>query len=113
MAAALSAPDLNRLFNAALAFGANWRRPVRDLAAEHFPDRSQLDRDALTSAVEDCRSAIEAHIEAEHIRLAGRWTRAEKLQADAWIAGEYSWMTRKNRRRAISQGQYYAWHDHG
>jgi len=113
MAAALSAPDLNRLFDAALAFGANWRRPVGDLAAEHFPDRPQDDRDALALAVEDCRSAIEAHIEATHIRLAGRWTRAEKRQADAWIANQYSWMTRKNRRRAISQGQYYAWHDNG
>ncbi|WP_310526610.1 hypothetical protein, partial [Nocardioides sp.] len=73
MSAALSAPDLNRLFDAALAFGANWRRPVGDLAGEHFPDRSQDDRDALTTVVEDCRSAIEAHIEATHIRLAGRW----------------------------------------
>jgi len=111
--AALSAPDLNRLFDAALAFGANWRRPVGDLAAAHFPDQPQDVRDALTTAVEECRSAIEAHIEATHIRGAGRWTRAEKQQADAWIADQYSWMTRKNRRRAISQGQYYAWHDNG
>jgi hypothetical protein len=113
MAAAPLVPDLNRLFNATLAFGADWRRPVGELAAEHFPDASQSDLDALTRAVEDCRSAIEAHVEATHIRLAGRWTRAEKQQADAWIADEYSWMTRKNRRRAISQGQYYAWHDNG
>ena len=111
--AALSAPDLNRLFDAALAFGANWRRPVGDLAAEHFPDQPQDVRDALTTAVEDCRSAIEAHIEATHIRVAGRWTRTEKQQADAWIADQYPWMTRKNRRRAIRQGQYYAWHDNG
>jgi len=110
---ALSAPDLNRLFDAALAFGANWRRPVVDLVAELFPDRPQDVRDALTTAVEDCRSTVEAHIEAAHIRLAGRWTRAEKRQADAWIADQYPWMTRKNRRRAISQGQYYAWHDNG
>jgi hypothetical protein len=113
MAAALSALDLNRLFNAALAFGSDWRRPVGDLAAEHFPDRSPDDRDALTTTVEDCRSAIEARIEATHVSLAGRWTRAEKQQTDAWIADEYPWMTRKNRRRAIGQGQYYASHDNG
>jgi len=113
MAAALSASDLNQLFNATLAFGSDWRRPVGDLASAHFPDRSQGDRDALTTSVEHCRSAIEARIETTHIRLAGRWTRAEKQQADAWIADNYPWMTRKNRRRAISQGQYYAWHDNG
>jgi hypothetical protein len=111
--ATASAPDLNRLFGAALAFGANWRRPVGDLAAEHFPDEPQEVRDALAVAVEECRSAIEAHIEATHLRLSGRWTRSEKRQADAWVADQYSWVTRKNRRRAISQGQYYAWHDHG
>lgn len=108
-----SAPDLNRLFDATLAFGANWRRPVGDLAAEHSPDQPQDVRDALAGAVEECRSAIEAHLEATHICLSGRWTRSEKLRADAWIADQYSWMARKNRRRAISQGQYYAWHDHG
>jgi hypothetical protein len=85
---------------------ATWRPGI-------FPDLPQDHRGALTIAVEDCRSAIESHIEATHIRLAGRWTRAEEQQADAWIADQYSWMTRKNRRRAISQGQYYAWHDNG
>jgi hypothetical protein len=110
---ALSTRDLNRLFDAALASGAKWRWPVGELATEHFPDQPEDVRQALTTAVEDCRSAIEAHIEATHIRLAGRWTRAEKKQADAWIADQYSWMTRRNRRHAIKQGQYYAWHDHG
>ena len=111
--AALSAPDLNQLFDAALAFGSDWRRPVEDLTAARFPDRPQDEIDALTNAVEDCRSAIEAHVEATHVRLAGRWTRADKQQANSWIADRYPWMTRKNRRRAISQGRYYAWHDNG
>ena len=108
-----SAPDLNRLFGAALAFGSDWRRPVDDLAAAHFPDRSQDDRTALVAVVEECRSAIETRIESTHLRLAGRWTRADKVRADAWIRDEYPWMTPRNRRRAISQGQYYAWHDNG
>lgn len=111
--AALSVRDLNELFDAALAFGANWRRPVDDLAAERLPDQPQDVRDALKVAVEESRSAIEAHIEEAHIRVEGRWTRSEKRRAHAWIADHYPWMTRKNRHRAISQGQYYAWHDHG
>jgi hypothetical protein len=111
--ATASDPDLNRLFEAALAFGVNWRRPVEELAAEHFPNERQEVRDALATAVGECRLAIENHIEATHVRLSGRWTRSEKRQADAWITAQYPWMTRKNRQRALSQGQYYAWHDHG
>jgi hypothetical protein len=110
---ALSDADLNRLFNAALAFGGDWRRPVSDLAAENFPDLAQADRDALAAIVEDTRRTIESHVEEAHVRLGGRWPRREEKQAKAWIADRYPWMTPKNRRRALSQGQYYAWHDHG
>jgi hypothetical protein len=110
---ALSKVDLNRLFDAALAFGADWRRPVSDLAAENFPDLPQADRDALAAAVEDTRRTIEGHIEEAHIRLGDQWPRREEKQAEDWIADRFPWMSRKNRRRARSQGQYYAWHDHG
>ena len=109
-----SEPELlNRLFDAALAFGPNWRRPVGDLAAELFPDQPQDDRDALVTAVEHARSTIEAQIEQIHIRIAGNWSSGEEQQAEAWIAKSFPWMTQKNCRRARSQGQYYAWHDHG
>jgi hypothetical protein len=111
--AAFSDVDLNRLFDAALAFGPDWRRPVSDLAAENFPDLTQADREALAVVVEDTRRAIEGHIEEEQVRLGGPWPRREEEQTEAWIADRYPWMTRKNRRRARSQGQYYAWHDHG
>ncbi|HET7659879.1 MAG TPA: hypothetical protein VFK66_05765 [Oryzihumus sp.] len=113
MAAAPSDPDLNSLFAAALEFGPSWRRPVGDLAAELFPNRRQDDRDVLAAAVDECRSAIEADIAATHMRLAGQWARRDEQQTDQWIANRYPWMTKKNRRRALSQGQYYAWHDHG
>ncbi|MFC6006974.1 hypothetical protein [Angustibacter luteus] len=105
--------DLNRLFEAALEFGSNWRRPVAELAAELFPSQPQDGRDALVAAVELARSTIEAHIEEVHIRLGGQWPSGEEQQAEAWIADRYPWMTKKSRRRARSQGQYYAWHDHG
>lgn len=108
-----SARDLNRLVDAALAFGANWRRPVPDLAGEHLPDLPREDLDALVSAVEGSRSAIEAHVAATHLRLAGRWSNDEERAADVWIAERFPWLTRENRRRALSQSQYYAWHDHG
>ena len=112
MAAALE-PDLNRLFAAALEFGSDWRRPVRELVAELLPGWSRDDREALAALVDECRSAIEAHVEATHVRVGGDWTRVEEQQTDAWIAARFPWMTQKNRRRALSQGQYYAWHDHG
>jgi hypothetical protein len=111
--AAASETDLNKLFGAALEFGSNWRRPVGELAAEHLPDQPRDDREAFAALVEDCESAIEAHVEAMHLRVGGAWTRAEEQRADAWIAAHFPWMTQANRRRALSQGQYYAWHDRG
>lgn len=110
---ALSEVDLNRLLDAALEFGSNWRRPLGDLAAESFPDQPEVAQHALATAVENARSAIETHIGEIHIRVAGNWTRAEERQADAWIANRFPWMTPESRRRARSQGQYYAWHDRG
>jgi hypothetical protein len=60
---------------------------------------------ALSARDLNRRSAIVAHMEATHTRVAGRWTRSEKQQADAWITEQYSWMNRKNRHRATSTGR--------
>lgn len=111
--AALSEKDLNELFTAALEFGVNWRRPVSDLAADHFPDYSDEQVDLLVAAVEEARSSIEAYVVSTHISLAGQWTRAETMRTDAWAKARFSWISPENRRRALSQGRYYAWHDHG
>ncbi|MGH3459477.1 hypothetical protein [Aeromicrobium sp.] len=108
-----SEKDLNRLFSAALQFGKNWMRPVPDLAAERLAHRSQKERAVMATLIEKCRSGINAHIEEVHIRLAGAWDKSAARDVDAWIAGKYPWMSRRHRRHAIRQGQYYAWHDHG
>ena len=86
---ALRDDDLNLLYAAALAFGADWRRPVDQLAAEHLPNEPLPYREALSKAVVDSRSAVEAHIEHTHQRISGNWTKAETTLADAWIAERF------------------------
>jgi hypothetical protein len=107
---ALSEADLNELYDAALEFGANWRRPMRELAAERLVDRPQDYRDGIAAAVDECRTLIEGHIDSIHQQLQGQWTRAARDEVDAWLTQQFPWMTNRNRRHAINQGQYYAWH---
>ena len=106
----LSRDDLNALYSAALAFGADWRRPLAELADERLPDASREERAALAAAVDECRSTIEKHIAMVHSANQGRWPRSDVRDVGAWIRERYPWMSPRNRRRAISQGQYYAWH---
>ena len=108
-----SKQDLNRLYAASLDFGGNWRRPIPELALERFPHQPEEYRHVLALAVEDCRNAVESHIEQRHLMIGGNWTRAEVRDVDSWLSARYPWMTRKNRRHALRQGQYYAWHDRG
>ena len=103
-------PDLNALYDASVAFGANWRRPVRDLADERLPSVSSEERAVLAVVIEECRAAIEARIGEVHAANRGRWPRSDVRAVDSWIHDRYPWMSPRNRRRAISQGQYYAWH---
>lgn len=109
----LSDPDLNRMYAASLEFGPNWRRPLRELAEERFPTQPVAYRDALCEVINDCRDGIELYVEQKHVVIGGKWSRSDAREVDAWIASRYPWMTRRNRRHGLRQGQYYAWHDHG
>lgn len=106
----LSPGDQNDLYHAALAFGSDWRRPLTDLADEKLPDVAREDRAALAASVDECRSAIEEHIATVHAAHHGRWRQSDVEELRAWIRERYPWMSPRNTERAISQGQYYAWH---
>ncbi len=54
--------DLNALYSASLEFGANWRRPLDQLAAERLPHRPEPELAELVGAISSCRGAIEDHI---------------------------------------------------
>jgi 8-oxo-dGTP pyrophosphatase MutT (NUDIX family) len=105
--------DLNRLYSASLEFGSNWRRPVGELAVTVLAHLPAEERAALVDMVERCRTEIEEEIERMHLEVQGTWSRPTYRLVEEWIALRYPWMTAANRRRAIRQGQYYAWHDNG
>jgi hypothetical protein len=100
----LSESDLNLLYAAALEFGANWRRPLVELAAERLPERPREYRDSIATLVGNCRKEIQVSIEEMHRINNGEWAEDAVGEADAWIADRYPWMTEQNRRHAISQG---------
>jgi len=105
--------DLNRLYAASLEFGANWRRPVLELAALHLGHLSGDEQAAISSRVSQCRQEIEARIEATHVTVNGSWNAELDDALEQWICERFPWMNPDNRRHAISQGRYYAWREHG
>jgi hypothetical protein len=90
--------DLNLLYAAALEFGANWRRPLVELAAERLPERPREYRDSIATLVGNCRKLIEVRIEEMHRINYGEWAEDAVGEAAAWIADRYSWITELNRR---------------
>jgi hypothetical protein len=99
---------LNILYDAALEFGSNWRRPLNELANERLPQNSHLDHEQLCVTVENARASIEKYIE-EHFDYEKGLTIPES-NAILWIQQNFPWMNKKNISLAISQGMYYAWH---
>lgn len=109
--AKFSDDELNVVYDASLEFGKNWLRPVAELAAQRLPGRSPEFYAAVAGVVEACRSEVEQHVAQEHRRLNGKWSRRDAAAVDAWMSGRFPWMNGRNRKRALSQGQYYAHHD--
>jgi hypothetical protein len=101
---------LNKLFDAALEFGVNWRAPVMELASERLPQHSPTERAELAATIEDCRNSIEDHVRDSYDRNGGEWGEDESRATATWIKHTYPWMTEENVRHAISQSVYYAWH---
>jgi hypothetical protein len=105
-----AAEDLNVLYDAALEFGENWRRPVDELAAERLPHLDEDDRAVLVGLVTACRQQVETHIEEVYAVHGDDWPSDVEPAVREWILDRFPWMTEANLSHAISQGVYYAWH---
>lgn len=100
----------NVLFDAALEFGANWRRDVAMLAAERLPQVNDDDRATFAQEIEVARREIEEWILNRWLAVDGQWSRAHSDDARAFITETFPWIDDRNTKRAINQGTYYAWH---
>ena len=99
---------MNILYDAALEFGANWRRPLVELANERLPNLNQSDCEELCFLVERAREGIEKYIE-NHYEFEKGLTVPEE-EVILWIKQNYPWLSDKNISHGMSQGLYYAWH---
>ena len=102
--------DLNRLYDASLEFGPNWRRPIPELAAERLTHLSLDEQAEISALVGECRGAVEDQVAKVHHEVGGDWTTALVDEVEEWITARFPWVDADNRSHAISQGQYYAWH---
>ena len=105
-----SPEDLNVLYDAALEFGENFRRPIVELAAERLPQLSSDVRLDMADLLERARREIELHIEHEYAKYGDAWPDEAKVAVHDWITDYYPWMDERNVSHAISQGVYFAWH---
>jgi len=104
------ARDRNLLFEAALEFGPNWRRPVGELAAERLPHLDPDKMRKLSEEVSAARAAIEAWIANRCLDVGLDWSPSDHEDSKQYICAIYPWMTLPNVTRAVSQGMYYVWH---
>ncbi|CAM5785552.1 hypothetical protein [Cellulomonas persica] len=100
----------NMLLDAALEFGANWRRDVAELAAERLPELDGQERTALVQEITDVRSGIESWVLRRWEEVGGSWSRADAESAETHVRTAYPWVDERNAEHAVSQATYYAWH---
>lgn len=99
---------LNKLYKAALEFGANFRRPLPDLAKERLPSINEYERDCLCKCVDIARSSINEYIQ-NHFEYEIGLTIPED-EVVLWIKQNFPWMNKRNISNGIGQGIYFAWH---
>ena len=104
------ARDRNLLFEAALEFGPDWRRPVGELAAERLPHLESDEIRSLSEEISTARTAIESWIANRCLDVGLNWSPSDHEDAKRYISANYPWMTSPNVTRAVSQGMYYVWH---
>lgn len=92
------------VYDAALAFGGDWRRPVTELAAERLPGRSREFYESIAEVVASGRAEVESHVANEHRRTHGDWRRRDEASVDEWLPEPFPWMSRGDRKRGLRQG---------
>lgn len=100
----------NVLLDAALEFGANWRRDVSALASERLPELHEDERAQLAREIEGARDVVEQWVLERWEAVQGRWARTDAEAAEEHVRAMYPWMDDRNVTHAISQAIYYAWH---
>jgi len=97
------------LFDAALAFGKDWRRDVSSVAAEQLPKLDEGKRATLAREVETARAAIEQWIWDRWKAVRGNWSESDTAAAREFVRATYPWMDDRNISHAVNQSTYYAW----
>ncbi|CAB4704174.1 MAG: hypothetical protein F2667_05795 [Actinobacteria bacterium] len=100
----------NILFAASLEFGKNWMRPISDLAAERIGNEPSEVQETLSAEIESTRAGINEWIQQRWDSVNGKWRTPDTAAASSWVVASYPWMDKRNIKRAISQGCYYAHH---
>ena len=99
---------LNKLYKASLQFGANWMRPLPELAKEMLPRLNESERECLCKCVDIARRSINEYIEKQYEYEKGLTLPEDEVVM--WISQNFPWMNKRNISHGISQGLYYAWH---
>ncbi len=107
--AALDPAILAEGMEMAMAFGADWLKPIQPRLAARHP---HLDAAALDAYNEECQRAMRD----AQLRVPGFWNRADshKEAFALWrheVHARYPWITETNLSHAWSQGCYYAHKD--
>jgi hypothetical protein len=98
---------LNRIYDQSLAFGKNYRRPIKDILNESFPELSETDKKELEEYITNVRASIEKWIfdQSENKNLLLQ--ELLSFRAQLWIKKNYPWMNQDNISHAISQAIYF------
>ncbi len=101
---------LNDGLNKAMAFGANWLKPIQDRLSKNYP---ALSEEQLNKYDEICRDAMNAghRIVYEYRQEHDRDISFDEFQRE--FCEVYPWVNRKNLKYAFNQGCYYAHKDFG
>ena len=100
---------LNNIYDSALQFGENWRKPIIELVEEQYPNMSLIEQKELADYIEDTRNNIEKYIYDSYSNTNKEDDKVLHNKVSLYIEKEYPWMNPHKIGHAISQGIYYAW----
>jgi hypothetical protein len=98
---------LNILYDAALEFGENFMRPVKELAQELLPELREPELTAICSYIEKVRDNVNELVYINYIKYEHHEISQDEIKNI--IRQRYLWMDENNISRGFAQGMYYAW----
>jgi hypothetical protein len=94
--------DLNLLLASYLGFGRQARKTIDELTTEELGPIDEDYRRWLVETVSAARSQVSKYV-ADHC-VNGHWDRRLDRAEDEWVAAQFPWMTKRNRKRTIAYG---------